>query len=84
MFVLVLGMASYPTLQPNFGSNFDAYDQSHLQLASLAFAQEEIQIELEEEIQIEEKEAEEEQEENGSEEEQEENGLFVILACYVC
>jgi len=69
MLVLVLGIASYPTLQPNFGSNFDAYDQLHLQLASLAFAQEETQIELEEEIEIEEEEIEEE--ENGSEEEEE-------------
>ncbi len=75
MLVLVLGLASYPTLQPNFGSNFDAYDQSHLQLASLAFAQEEIEIELEEEIEIElEEEIEIEQEENGSEEVEEENG----------
>jgi len=73
MLVLVLGLASYPTLQPNFGSNFDAYDQSHLQLTSLAFAQEDTQIELDEEIEIEEEEnGSEEEEENGSEEE--ENG----------
>jgi len=51
MSVLVLGLTSYPSIQPNLDQDITT-SNFQLQLGSLAFAQEQIEIDLNEEVRI--------------------------------
>ncbi len=64
MSVLVLGFASYPSALPNLGQDIT---NSQLPLGNVAFAQEEIEVELTEEVGISDVEAEVEAEEETEE-----------------
>jgi len=69
MSVLVLGFASYPSALPNLGQDIT---NSQLPLGNIAFAQEEIQVELKDEVGISDEEEVEEEVEEEAEEESEE------------